>query len=141
MSSLKLSNFSTKSLADMAKSRGVRGWHSMRKEQLVKALLRAVRQKPTKSKIVELKPLRPKPVLKESTELSTFIVISDEQARIIMESAGHIEIRDRQGRVLGTASSVFTETDAALAKKQLASKTPRFTTKQVLRHLRSLETK
>jgi hypothetical protein len=35
-----LKSYSCKDLAEMAKKRGVQGWHGMRKEQLVKALLR-----------------------------------------------------------------------------------------------------
>jgi uncharacterized protein len=38
-----LSNRSCKDLAEMAKKRGVRGWHSMRKDQLIKVLVRAAR--------------------------------------------------------------------------------------------------
>jgi uncharacterized protein len=38
-----LSSRSCKDLAEMAKKRGVRGWHSMRKDQLIKALARANR--------------------------------------------------------------------------------------------------
>jgi hypothetical protein len=45
-----LNGYSTKVLAEMAKSRGVRGWHSMRKDQLVKALLKVVRQKSNDAK-------------------------------------------------------------------------------------------
>lgn len=45
-----LNGYSTKVLAEMAKNRGVRGWHSMRKDQLVKALLKVVRQKSNDAK-------------------------------------------------------------------------------------------
>ena len=38
-----LNSRSCKDLAEMAKKRGVRGWHSMRKDQLIKALARAAR--------------------------------------------------------------------------------------------------
>jgi uncharacterized protein len=38
-----LSSRSCKDLAEMAKKRGVRGWHSMRKDQLIKVLLRSAR--------------------------------------------------------------------------------------------------
>lgn len=38
-----LNSRSCKDLAEMAKKRGVRGWHSMRKDQLIKALARVVR--------------------------------------------------------------------------------------------------
>src|SRR5262245_18586046 len=39
MTSASLRSYSQKDLAQMAKRGGVRGWHSMRKDQLVKALL------------------------------------------------------------------------------------------------------
>jgi len=45
-----LSSYSAKDLAEMAKNKGVPGWHSMRKEQLIKALLKAVREKSNKAK-------------------------------------------------------------------------------------------
>jgi hypothetical protein len=45
-----LNSYSAKDLAEMAKTRGVRGWHSMRKDQLIKALLKIVREKANKSK-------------------------------------------------------------------------------------------
>ena len=41
-----LKSYSHKDLAQMAKRGGVRGWHSMRKDQLVKALLSAASAKP-----------------------------------------------------------------------------------------------
>lgn len=40
-----LTGYTLKDLAQMAKTRGVRGWHEMRKEQLIKALLRVARRK------------------------------------------------------------------------------------------------
>lgn len=42
-----LKSKSVKDLADMAKKRGIAGWHGMRKEQLVKALLRMAARKAT----------------------------------------------------------------------------------------------
>jgi hypothetical protein len=45
-----LNSYSAKDLAEMAKNRRVPGWHSMRKDQLIKALLKAVRIKSNKSK-------------------------------------------------------------------------------------------
>jgi uncharacterized protein len=45
MTADKLSNFTCKDLAEMAKKRGVSGWHAMRKDQLVKALIRVAQKK------------------------------------------------------------------------------------------------
>lgn len=45
-----LKRHTCKDLAEMAKKRGVRGWHAMKKEQLVKALLRAGRSRSSNSK-------------------------------------------------------------------------------------------
>jgi len=44
-----LNSYSHKDLAQMAKRDGVRGWHSMRKDQLVKALLSAAKKTPPAS--------------------------------------------------------------------------------------------
>jgi len=41
MTSATLKKYTCKDLAQMAKKRGVRGWHSMRKDQLVRALVKA----------------------------------------------------------------------------------------------------
>lgn len=49
MTSASLKSYSHKDLAQMAKRGGVRGWHSMRKDQLVKALLSASKAKPSSS--------------------------------------------------------------------------------------------
>lgn len=43
MTAQTLNNYSAKDLAQMAKRRGVQGWHTMRKDQLVKALVRLAR--------------------------------------------------------------------------------------------------
>jgi uncharacterized protein len=45
MTSSSLSTYSCKDLAQMAKSEGVAGWHSMRKEELVRALLKHAKDK------------------------------------------------------------------------------------------------
>ena len=45
MTASTLRSYSTKDLAQLAKRRGVNGWHSMRKDQLVRALLRTARSK------------------------------------------------------------------------------------------------
>ncbi len=69
------------------------------------------------------------------------IVVDDEQAKIISESAESIEIRDRNGRHLGYVAHGFTEEDIAVAKQRMASDEPRYTTQQVLNHIQTLEQK
>jgi hypothetical protein len=69
------------------------------------------------------------------------IIVDDEQAKIIAESADGIEIRDRNGNRLGYIVHGFTDEDIAIAKQRLGSDEPRFTTEQVIEHLRSLERK
>jgi len=46
MTSKQLQGFSKQDLIDMARRRGIAGWHGMRKEQLIEALA-ASRAKPT----------------------------------------------------------------------------------------------
>ncbi len=67
------------------------------------------------------------------------IVVNDEQARIISESAESIEIRDLSGKHLGYVAHGFTDEDIAIAKQRLASDEPRYTTQEVLDHIQSLE--
>ena len=69
------------------------------------------------------------------------IVADDEQAKIILESAGSIEIRDRSGKQLGYVAHGFTDEDIAVAKQRRASDQPRFTTGQVLDHIESFQQK
>jgi len=66
------------------------------------------------------------------------IIVDDEQARIISESAESVEICDREGRHLGFVAHGFTDDDIAIAKQRRASDEPRFTTQQVLDHIQSL---
>ncbi len=69
------------------------------------------------------------------------IVVNDEQAKIISESAVSIEIRDRSGKHLGYVAHGFTDEDVAIAKQRMASDEPRYTTQEVLDHIQSLEQK
>jgi hypothetical protein len=68
-----------------------------------------------------------------------YIVVDDQQAQVIAQTSDSLEIRDQQGRCLGYVAHGFTPEDIALAKKSLASDEPRFTTQEVLNHLRSLD--
>ena len=67
------------------------------------------------------------------------IVVNDQQAKILTEATECVEIRDGQGRHLGYVAHGFTDEDVAIAKGRLASNEPRYTTQEVLDHLRSLE--
>lgn len=58
MTSASLNSRTAKDLAEMARKRGVNGWHSMRKEQLVRALLRLAKAKSTKLRIGATKPTK-----------------------------------------------------------------------------------
>jgi hypothetical protein len=69
------------------------------------------------------------------------IILDDQQAQIICEATESIEIRDLHGRRLGYVARDFTQEDIAIAKRRLESDEPRYTTRQVLDHLRSLEEK
>jgi hypothetical protein len=68
------------------------------------------------------------------------IVVTDEQARAIRAAAGALRVRDPQGRVICAfaprASEGSDNVDAM--QRALASDQPRYTTEQVLGHLRSL---
>ncbi len=69
------------------------------------------------------------------------ITVSDEQAKLIARTRENIEIRDPAGRHLGYIAHDFTDEEIALARKALASPGPRYSTAEVLEHLRSLESK
>ena len=69
------------------------------------------------------------------------IILDDEQAKLLASSLKPVEVRDRQGNLLGVIPPVWTEEEVADAKKRLASNEPRYTTAEVLEHLRSLDRK
>jgi hypothetical protein len=69
------------------------------------------------------------------------IVVDDQQAKLIAEATEYVEIRDPRGRHLGYVAHGFTDEDIAIAKQRLVSREPRYTTQEVLDHLRSLEHK
>jgi hypothetical protein len=67
------------------------------------------------------------------------IVVDDQQAKLITEATDSVEIRDLHGRHLGYVVHEFSDEDIAIAKQRLAPGRPRYTTQEVLAHLRSLE--
>jgi hypothetical protein len=69
----------------------------------------------------------------------THITLTEEQARIVEQAREVIQVRDGQGNVLGCIEPHdFTLEEIEEAKRSLASAEPRYTTSQVLEHLRSL---
>ena len=70
------------------------------------------------------------------------IILNDEQMKVLAEAKRQIEVRDSDGRLVGYLQFVgFTQAEIEEAKRRLASDEPRYTTAQVLAHLRSLESK
>jgi hypothetical protein len=67
------------------------------------------------------------------------IVVTEEQAELIKNAPGGVEFFSPTGERLGVMTPMFTEEDIRLAKAAASSGSPRYTTAQVLEHLRSLE--
>lgn len=67
------------------------------------------------------------------------IVVDDDQAKLIRNSGEGVMLRDSQGQFLGFVQLGLTDEEFAEAKRVLASDSPRYTTEQVLAHLKSLE--
>jgi hypothetical protein len=67
------------------------------------------------------------------------IVLSDDQARTVRTATGPIEVRDRQGDLLGYVSPPPSDAEVAEARRRLVSNGPWYTTGQVIDHLKSLE--
>jgi len=69
------------------------------------------------------------------------IVVSDDQARIICAATGNVEIRDEHGNHLGYVAHGFSDEDIAIAKQRLRSPEPRYTTAEVMQHLKARDAK
>jgi hypothetical protein len=69
------------------------------------------------------------------------ITLNDDQMKNVSEAKQPIEIRDRSGRRLGFVAHTFTQQDIAIARQRMESNQPRFSTTQVLKHLRSIDQK
>lgn len=70
------------------------------------------------------------------------LVLNDEQMKVLAEAQRQVEVRDSAGHLIGYLQFVgFTQAEIEEAKRRLASDEPRYTTAQVLAHLRSLESK
>ncbi len=79
-----------------------------------------------------------------------YVVLTDEQARVVRSTGVRVELRDASGRFVGYAEQAvardaenlpygFTAEDIRLAKQRMNSDGPRLSTKQILEHLQSLE--
>ncbi len=66
------------------------------------------------------------------------VIVSDQQARAIGEADQIVELCDREGRVLGMVVSGIGEDDVRTARAVADSTERRYTTPEVLEHLRSL---
>ena len=66
------------------------------------------------------------------------IVVDDQQAKLISEAKESVEIRDLKGRHIGYVAHGFTDQDILIARQRMVSDQPRYTTEQVLDHVRSV---
>ena len=68
-----------------------------------------------------------------------YIILDEEQARVVAQAKGEVEIRDHSGKHLGYVAHGFTDDDIQIARERAASSAPRLTTAEVLDHLSKLE--
>jgi hypothetical protein len=69
----------------------------------------------------------------------TQIILTDDQVSALKTAAGTVEVRDRQGALLGYLSRPASDAEIAEASRRLKSEGPWYTTQQVLDHLDSLD--
>ncbi len=69
----------------------------------------------------------------------TRITLNDEQAKAVHEAQDTIELRDRQGGLLGYMSRPPCDSEIAEAQRRLNSQGPWHTSAQVLDHLDALD--
>jgi len=67
------------------------------------------------------------------------IVATPEQLKTFAEANGSVEIVDLNGNRVGFFAKPFSSEEVRLAKESIASSEPRYSTEQVLQHLRDLE--
>jgi hypothetical protein len=66
--------------------------------------------------------------------------LTPEQAQVVAQAQQSVQVCDSNGNVLGHIEPIgFTQEEIAEAKRRLASDQPRYTSQQVLAHLRALE--
>ena len=67
------------------------------------------------------------------------IILTEEQARILTQSGGRVEVRDIEGNLLGHAALELTPEEIALLKARGRSAGPWYSGEEVQRHLKGLE--
>lgn len=72
------------------------------------------------------------------------IIVDDEQAKAIVDANETVEVRDGKGKLLGvvqpaTSRGGFTDNEIDEAKQRMGAPGIRYSTEQVLEHLRSLD--
>lgn len=68
----------------------------------------------------------------------TQLILSDDQAEVMREAAGAVEVCDRRGALLGYFSRPPSTAETTEAKLRLNSEGPWHSTQQVIEHLGSL---
>ena len=100
MTASSLQNYSCKDLAQMAKSEGLSGWHSMRKEELVRALLQHAKQK------TQLKRRRQGPA-KGSRAASLFASsVAQEKSSRVREQLSQLQAKLEAGKNIGAPAGI-----------------------------------
>jgi hypothetical protein len=67
------------------------------------------------------------------------IVLSAEQASLVCQAADAVEMLDPDGKCLGVFVQAFSAAEIETALKRRDSNQPRYTTAEVLSHLRAIE--
>lgn len=67
-----------------------------------------------------------------------FIILSDEQARVVADASEAVELRDRTGKVLAQVEPAVPESEIAEAKRRLASDRRRWSSTRVQELLATL---
>lgn len=66
------------------------------------------------------------------------IILTADQAKVLASAQQPVQLCDQQGNVLGVVPPIWSADEVAEAERRLATDEPRFTTAQVLEHLRSI---
>ena len=69
----------------------------------------------------------------------TQLFLTEEQARIVAQAPGAVEVRDPKGNVVGRLTPPYSAADIAEAKRRLATDQPRYPAEQVHARLEALQ--